>query len=79
MVTVETVIVVISLASMAIVVLGAAGVMHQLAKASAQPAEYAGHHHKPARPSRLRVLADSVLATVGELGAAHALLRGVQP
>lgn len=74
---IEAVIVAIWVASMACVVLGAAGVMHQLAKA-ADPPSYRGHHHRPAGPSRLRVLADSVLDTVGELAAARALLRGVE-
>ena len=79
MLTVESVIVAISVASMAIVILGAAGVMREWAKAAdPPPAPYQGHQ-KAAGPSRLRALADSVLDTVGELAHASALLRGVQP
>lgn len=47
--------------------------------AAAGEAADTGHqpaHARPARPSRLRALADSVLDTVGELAAAHALLKG---
>lgn len=49
-----------------------AGLHRDLAEAADtghQPA-----HARPARPSRLRALADSVLDNVGELAAAHALL-----
>lgn len=66
---IETVIVVISLASMAVVVVGAAGVMREWAK------PYHGHHHRPVPSLRVRVAA-ALLVCWREMAIAHALMTG---